>query len=235
MGDNRNLRDYKLIKTIQLIFVCVLEAAFLIIILSNRWLRESIFLNKSLFSLCVITYILMILFLISICVDLYELRSIVSDNHTLQKQTYLDNLTGIPNRYSLDLIFATYNTPESLRNVGCVLFELENLTEINETHGRAEGDHILQNFSTILEDICDSLGFVGRNSGNEFVVVINNCTEHMINDCFTAIAQRVAMYNNDENNLTPITYKQTYTLNSDENLPSFSRLLTATYQKLEKK
>ena len=235
MGDNRNLRDYKLIKTIQLIVVCVLEAAFLIVILSNRWLRESIFLNKSLFSLCVITYILMILFLICMCIDLYEIRSIVSDNHSLQKQTYLDSLTGIPNRYSLDLIFATYNTPESLRNVGCILFELENLAEVNETQGRAAGDHILQNFSMILEDICDSLGFVGRNSGNEFVVVINNCTEHVINDCFTAIAQRVAMYNNDENNLTPITYKQTYTLNSDENLPSFSRLLTATYQKLEKK
>lgn len=235
MGDNRNLRDYKIIKLVQLVVVCILEVAFLVIILSNRWLRESIFFNKSLFSLCVITYILMVLFLISICVDIYELRSIVSDNHSLQKQTYLDSLTGIPNRYSLDLIFATYNTPESLRDVGCILFELENLTEINESLGRAAGDHILQNFSTILEDICDNLGFVGRNSGNEFVVVINNCTEHMVNDCFAAIAQRVSMFNKDESNLSPITYRQTYTLNSEENLPSFSRLLTATYQKLEEK
>ena len=177
MGDNRNLRDYRLIKIIQLCIVFILEASFLVVILSNRWLRESIFLNKSLFSLCVITYIIMIFFLISICVDLFALRNIVSDNHSLQKQTYLDNLTGIPNRYSLDLIFATYNSPESLRSVGCLLFELEKLTEVNESLGRAEGDKVIQNFSIILEDICDSLGFVGRNSGNEFVVVINNRSE----------------------------------------------------------
>ena len=177
----------------------------------------------------------MIFFLISICVDLFALRNIVSDNHSLQKQTYLDNLTGIPNRYSLDLIFATYNSPESLRSVGCLLFELEKLTEVNESLGRAEGDKVIQNFSIILEDICDSLGFVGRNSGNEFVVVINNCTEHIVTDCFAAIAQRVNMYNADEQNATPIVYNQTYTLNSEENLPSFSRLLTATYHKLEKK
>ena len=235
MGDNRNLRDYRLIKIIQLCIVFILEASFLVVILSNRWLRESIFLNKSLFSLCVITYIIMIFFLISICVDLFALRNIVSDNHSLQKQTYLDNLTGIPNRYSLDLIFATYNSPESLRSVGCLLFELEKLTEVNESLGRAEGDKVIQNFSIILEDICDSLGFVGRNSGNEFVVVINNCTEHIVDDCFAAIAQRVNMYNADEQNATPIVYNQTYTLNSEENLPSFSRLLTATYHKLEKK
>ena len=235
MGDNRNLRDYKFIKIIQLIILSILEASFLVVILTNRWLRESIFLNKSLFSLCVITYILMLFFLISVCVDLFALRNIVSDNHSLQKQTYLDNLTGIPNRYSLDLIFATYNTPESLRNVGCLLFELNNLTQVNETLGRAEGDKVIQNFSIILEDICDSLGFVGRNSGNEFVVVINNCTEHMVNDCFAAIAHRVEMYNADEQNATPIVYGQTYTLNSEENLPSFSRLLSATYHKLEKK
>lgn len=235
MGDNRNLRDYRLIKIIQLCIVFILEASFLVVILSNRWLRESIFLNKSLFSLCVITYIIMIFFLISICVDLFALRNIVSDNHSLQKQTYLDNLTGIPNRYSLDLIFATYNSPESLRSVGCLLFELEKLTEVNESLGRAEGDKVIQNFSIILEDICDSLGFVGRNSGNEFVVVINNCTEHIVTDCFAAIAQRVNMYNADEQNATPIVYNQTYTLNSEENLPSFSRLLTATYHKLEKK
>ena len=235
MGDNRNLRDYRLIKIIQLCIVFILEASFLVVILSNRWLRESIFLNKSLFSLCVITYIIMIFFLISICVDLFALRNIVSDNHSLQKQTYLDNLTGIPNRYSLDLIIATYNSPESLRSVGCLLFELEKVTEVNESLGRAEGDKVIQNFSIILEDICDSLGFVGRNSGNEFVVVINNCTEHIVTDCFAAIAQRVNMYNADEQNATPIVYNQTYTLNSEENLPSFSRLLTATYHKLEKK
>ena len=209
MGDNRNLRDYRLIKIIQLCIVFILEASFLVVILSNRWLRESIFLNKSLFSLCVITYIIMIFFLISICVDLFALRNIVSDNHSLQKQTYLDNLTGIPNRYSLDLIFATYNSPESLRSVGCLLFELEKLTEVNESLGRAEGDKVIQNFSIILEDICDSLGFVGRNSGNEFVVVINNCTEHIVTDCFAAIAQRVNMYNADEQNATPIVYNQT--------------------------
>ena len=44
---------------------------------------------------------------------------------------YLDKLTGIPNRYSCDLIFQNMDTPDKVKHVGCFLLSIKNLIEIH--------------------------------------------------------------------------------------------------------
>lgn len=231
MTDNTAIQSFRKRKIIQLILFAVLEAAFFIVLITNEDLRSNVFTDGALFTLCLITWLLFILILASLLHDIYELRDFSTTSHELQQLAYLDKKTGIPNRYSLDLIFKSYSTKESLQDVGCCLFAIDNLNIINETAGREAGDRVIQNFCTILEETGDKYGFVGRNGGNEFVMVINNCTTELMDRFYETLDNRLYLYN-EENSQTPIQIKRAYTLNSEEQHTSFSSLLTATYTKL---
>lgn len=231
MPDNHAIQSFCKKKTIQLILLIILEAVFFIILVTNKELRSNVFTDMGLFTLCLITWILFIIILLSLFFDIYQLRSFSILNRELQQLAYIDNKTGIPNRTSLDILFNSYSTEEALQNVGCCLFTIENLNILNESVGRKAGDEMIQNFCTILEETGDKYGFVGRNGGNEFIMVINNCTNELIETFYITLDNRLKLYN-DENALAPIIVKRAYTLNSEEGHTSFSRLLTATYNKL---
>lgn len=231
MTDNNTIQSFCKKKIIQLVIYAVLEIVFFIILITNKELRSSIFTNSTLSTLCCITWILCILFFSSLLYDVYKLRSFFATNQELQQLAYLDNKTGIPNRTSLDIIFNSYGTEEALRDVGCCLFTIENLNSINETTGREAGDKIIQSFCTILEETGEKYGFVGRNGGNEFIMVINNCSDELIERFYNTLDNRLKLYN-EEHSKTPLIVKRAYTLNSREQHVSFSRLLTATYNKL---
>lgn len=231
MTDNTTFLTFRKKKIIQLILFVILEIAFFMVLILNEELRSSVFTNSALFTLCLITWILFILILLSIFYDIYLLRDFSTTSHELQQLAYLDNKTGIPNRTSLDLIFKSYSTETSLHNVGCCLFSIDNLNDINESVGRDSGDTVIQNFCTILEETGDQYGFVGRNGGNEFIMVINNCTAELINHFYDTLDNRLKIYN-EEHSHSPIHLKRAYTLNSEEHHSSFSRLLTATYTKM---
>ncbi len=231
MTDNHALQSFCKKKMIQLVLFAVLEAAFFIMLITNEKLRSSVFTDSDLFMLCFITWILCLLILLSLFYDIYQLRCFSATSRKLQQLAYLDNKTGIPNRTCLDLIFKSYSTEESLREVGCCLFTIENLNAVNKSAGREAGDRMIQSFCSILEETGDKYGFVGRNGGNEFIMVINNCTKELMERFYDTLDNRLKLYN-EENPQTPIVLKRAYTLNSEEHHISFSRLLTATYTKL---
>lgn len=231
MNDNHATQAFYKRKIIQLILFIILEVIFFTILFSNQELKNNVFSNSGLFTLCLLTWLLCLMILISLFIDVYQLRSFSVTNRELAQLAYLDNKTGIPNRNSLDIIFKSYSTKESLLNVGCCLFTIENLNTFNESAGRDAGDEMIQNFCTILEETGDRYGFVGRNGGNEFIMVVNNCTTEMMEHFYDTLDNRLKLYN-EENPQAPIIIKRAYTLNSQEQHSSFSRLLTATYSKL---
>ncbi len=231
MTDNTAIKSYRQKKIIQFVFFLILEIIFFLILITNESLRSNVFTHSGIFSLCLVCWILFILILLSLFHDIYVLRNFTATNHELHQLAYLDNKTGIPNRNSLDLIFKSYSTQESLKDVGCCLFSIDNINTINEATGREAGDKVIQNFCTMLEEIGDKYGFVGRNGGNEFIMVINNCTNELMERFYDTLDKRILLYN-EKNTETPIQIKRAYTLNSEEQHTNFSRLLTATYNKL---
>ena len=231
MTDNTAIKSYRQKKIIQFVFFLILEIIFFLILITNESLRSNVFTHSGIFSLCLVCWILFILILLSLFHDIYVLRNFATTNHELQQLAYLDNKTGIPNRNSLDLIFKSYSTTESLKDVGCCLFTIDNINTINEATGREAGDKVIQSFCTILEETGDKYGFVGRNGGNEFIMVINNCTNELMEHFYATLDKRILLYN-EKNAETPIHIKRAYTLNAEEQHTNFSRLLTATYNKL---
>lgn len=231
MKEQKFIKQFRTAKIIHLCLLAGMELVFIIMLLIDKRLRLWIFSDRVLFTLCSFTWLFMLLGLVFLFYDFYKLRSFVQESHLLNQTAYLDRLTGIPNRYSLDEIFRTYTTPESLEGTGCLLFSIANLKTINEISGHQAGDTMIRDFCNIFEEVGDTFGFIGRNGGNEFVAVITPCSAQIIQDFRTTLENRISLYNK-EHTAAPILLRSAYTLYAEEPVQTFTELLVLTYNKL---
>ena len=118
-----------------------------------------------------------------------------------------------------------------LSTMGCALITISNLQKINEEGGREKGDIALQNFSDLLEKVGDSYGFVGRNGGNEFITVLDNCDTSKAEKFISALEDTITQYNNKPDTPVKIEINYAYALNAEIGAESFSDLITYTYKK----
>lgn len=83
---------------------------------------------------------------------------------------YTDTLTGIPNRRAFE---------EHRKNISAfqtfILFDVDNLKQLNDTFGHLFGDKILQSCACILSKATEKVGKAYRLGGDEFAVVIPQC------------------------------------------------------------
>ena len=71
-----NIHKYKTLKVIELSVFVVLEIIFLIVILTNKTMKTSIFVDKSLFTICSVMYATIILSLAFLVYDFLKLREL---------------------------------------------------------------------------------------------------------------------------------------------------------------
>ncbi len=226
MQEQDTYKRFRTFKTIQLTTAIIFFIVYFLLLFLNPSLRDNIYTNKELFLLCGLLWLFMIYSFVTIFFDLKKLRESIVSEHTLNRKAYLDTLTGIPNRYSCDLIFDTYKDATDIDEIGCALFSISNLSDINEKEGREAGDQALQDFSALLGSVADSYGFVGRNGGNEFIAVLENCTDGYMTQFIKAVE--------DEIKARGYTYSVTsaYVLNHYEKLQHFNELISLVYRKI---
>lgn len=231
MKNNNLIKKIRTSKIIQLSLLIVFILFFVGVLLSHPTLTKQIYQNEVLFILCAFTWILILFQLICLFIDFLQMRSFALESHALNRIAYLDNLTGIPNRHGLDVVFQTYDNPKSLEDVGCFMVTIDNLKSTNESLGHKAGDLLIQDFCSIFEEIGDGFGVVGRNGGNEFILVINHCTNELMAHFIHILNSQIGCYNEEHEN-APLHIAYTYVLNSTEHATAFTQLLTATYNKL---
>ncbi|MCH5276081.1 MAG: diguanylate cyclase [Lachnospiraceae bacterium] len=231
MREQKFVKQFRTAKIVHLGLLTGLEVIFLLSVFADKWLRLRVFSDRAVFTLCAITWLVLILAQCFLLYDFYKLRAFVQESHLLNQTAYLDRLTGIPNRYSLDELFRTYTTPESLEETGCLLFSIANLKTVNEVLGHKAGDSMIRDFCNIFEEIGDTFGFIGRNGGNEFVAVITPCSLQIVQDFRTTLENRISLYNK-EHTAAPILLRSAYTLYAEEPVQTFTELLVLTYNKL---
>lgn len=86
-----------------------------------------------------------------------------------EEQAVTDTLTGLRNRRALDALLARLvrgRAPFALAHL-----DLDWFKAVNDTHGHAAGDHVLQTVARILEDETRAMDTVARIGGDEFVLV----------------------------------------------------------------
>ncbi len=225
-------KTFRNMKIVQMIFVALIEIFCLLLLILHSGLRKLIFENTVLTLVFFIIWGFFLLSLFFLYYDFHKLYQLAAENHTLSQLAYLDTLTGIPNRYSLDLIFRIFGTPDSVRDICCMVIQITNLKTINDTISHEAGDKLIQDFCSIFETVGDRFGYLGRNGGNEFVIVIENCPSEKADNFLKTLHQRLDLYN-QENTETPICITVASVLNSEAQTTSFKDLLTLTYEKLQ--
>lgn len=111
------------------------------------------------------------------------------------------------------------------------MIDLSNLLSVNKLYDHATGNMLLKDFSNILSASALSLCFVGRNGGNKFLAIFENCTDDQLNTFLARIADRVKQHNQSPSAIS-IEYRIGIAKNSEEHLAEITQLIALAYNRI---
>lgn len=133
-------------------------------------------------------------------------------NRELQKKVYLDEATGIPNKNKCEELLSV---PEPVTDkVALCVFDLNNLRMINNSLGHEKGDEYIRNFAQQLYAAIPKQYFVGRNGGDEFIVIFRDLDHAEIEEQLKNLEAHMAAYSAEHTEM-PLSYAVGYALSTD--------------------
>ena len=122
----------------------------------------------------------------------FNVTAIKKSENMLHKLVHSDYLTGIPNRLSLSVEGAKYLSESDAagQKLAFILVDIKNFLSVNKMHGHVVGDEILKiTAERIKNALSDFAAFVGRFSGDQFLVMLKNCNDAEVIDNAVASIQ----------------------------------------------
>lgn len=114
-------------------------------------------------------------------------------NKELTEKANLDLHTGLMNKGKCNELFA--DTRVISEDVAVIMFDLNNLKEVNDMYGHIRGDKFISDFSNILKKVVAKGNFVGRYGGDEFVIVLYNSTEIEVKNLIENLMSSINSFN----------------------------------------
>jgi len=116
-------------------------------------------------------------------------RKIRERTEDLQRLTEVDPLTGLLNRRGMTARFEQEIARQSRQggSMGMMLLDLDHFKQVNDTHGHAAGDLALCAVANILGSMKRSYDYAGRWGGEEFLLLLPQCSEQDLR----VIAERI--------------------------------------------
>jgi len=102
--------------------------------------------------------------------EIKNITPMMSLIHQLQDFAYYDQLTGLRNRHSLVYEINKLDCVEALP-LGIMVGDVNRLKQVNDTHGHAAGDLLLQSITNILVQASPSKTLWFRSGGDEFIAL----------------------------------------------------------------
>ena len=97
-------------------------------------------------------------------------------------RAYYDNLTKLPNRFLFEdrVNRAIYLSRRTGKYIAIMFIDLDSFKSVNDTIGHKGGDVLLKQVSESLAGVLRKNDMVARFGGDEFIIMLNNITEHSI-------------------------------------------------------
>lgn len=200
------MKKFDRFKTVQLILTLLLAGVGLYLILTDAELYHLVANNLRIRMLCILLWLSFVLAFLFIFLDFSRLSSLKKDYRELDFAVSSDPVAGIANRYSCDALIEKYLDKPLPPQIGCVMFDLKNIQEINKVHGHLRGNDLIRDFSGILQAASRDLCFVGRNGGNTFLALFEDCSTEKLDTFLERVETKVAQHN-DSDTGTPISYR----------------------------
>jgi len=95
-------------------------------------------------------------------------------NHILERQTMIDELSGLLNRRQLDLEIEREieRARRYKRSLAGVLIDIDDFKQINETRGQPIGDVAIQKIGAVVKGCIRKVDIAGRYGGDEFLIIL---------------------------------------------------------------
>lgn len=218
------MKKFNTFKIVQLAILIILAIVSVGLLMQTE-IKQYVFSSTPATALFVVVWIVLLVNFIFILIDFNLISSIKLNYHNLYDVAYSDPLSGIPNRFSCDTIIEKYHDKRLPEDIGCVMIDLTNLPEVNALYNHTTGNKLLKDFSSILSTAAVSLCFVGRNGGNKFLAIFENCNQEKIQIFLDRIEDRVSQHNQAPDTIA-IEYHTGIALNSEEHLDQITRLIS---------
>jgi diguanylate cyclase len=111
----------------------------------------------------------------------------------LKKESSNDFLTGLNNVRNFDKLYneALKNAQEKNENLSVVTVDIDYFKKVNDTYGHQAGDEILKKLGEILIENSRRFDIVSRNGGEEFSIILINCSAKTAFEIAERIRKRV--------------------------------------------
>lgn len=189
------MKRFDRLKTIQMVILIVLTCIALITIIRDAELYRLIASDPHVRRICVILWIAIGISFVFLFYDFNSYANLRRENIELDHAIYADALTGIANRYSVDVYLAQFLNKPLPKDMGAVTIDLTNLSALNQQLGHGGGDAAIQTFSEILQNAATGACFIGRNGGNKFVAIMQDCSQNRIEKFLESIQEQVSKRN----------------------------------------
>lgn len=200
------MKKFDIYKTIQIIIFVCLTLIGLLVVLGDSELYQLIADNAHIRILCILLWASLGLSFFFTFMDFSLFSAFKREYRELDFAVYSDPVAGIANRYSCDAIIEKYLDKPLPDGLGCIMIELSNITEINRKYGHISGNNLIREFAIMLKSASNDLCFVGRNGGNRFLAIFEDCSNAKINQFINAVDDKVAEHNSTHGH-TPVLYR----------------------------
>lgn len=160
---------------------------FLVIVLfavteiSNFLMSE--FAHTSIYGLVIITFYLVYMLFYYI-VQIRRRYRLSYQLEMLSELVYVDALTGGKNRHAFERdVEKSFNEINIRENLRIVMFDLDDLKEINDTQGHYQGDEALKLALQIIDNIFGEYGGCYRIGGDEFACIMEVADDEIYEQC----------------------------------------------------
>lgn len=225
------MKRFDIFKTVQLVLFVCLAGVSLYMILTDSKLYQLVANDAQIRTLCILLWISFGLSFLFTFMDFSLFSTFKREYRELDFAVSSDPVSGIANRYSCDALIEKYLDKPLPKKIGCIMFDLTNIQEINEKYGHIQGNIVIREFSGILQTTSIGLCFVGRNGGNKFIALFENCTDEKLKTFLERVDKKVDRHNEMSDNLQ-ILYRYGISFDEGNEIKTITDLISLSNRRI---